>query len=406
MRASILGTLALAALFASACGSPAAHAPPPPPLASAPPPQPAPAERTLRYSFLLMDHVAGGSVVTIHADGSRDATWEYTDRGRGPKQQTHYEIARDGTLSRLDTTGVDYLKQPVGEHLTSASGTLTWKNDAEQGSAPATPPAGYVAMQGAPDLFAALVRAILGTPDRELALLPSGRARATRVGDRTVGANGRSMHVTCYEVQGLGFQPAPTWLDDDRESFGTIDPWASVVREGWEAVVPQLMAFQRDAQAARLGALARKLGHVAPGAGLAIVHARLFDVEKKKVVPDATIVVKGDRIVAAGAGARTKVPAGVETFDAKGMTAIPGLWDMHSHVSPTDGLLDPRRWGRVKTRSSTRTSSSCSFSRARTTTRARRSASRASRRRAPRSTSRRSRCADLLKELGVEAVAR
>jgi imidazolonepropionase-like amidohydrolase len=33
-------------------------------------------------------------------------------------------------------------------------------------------------------------------------------------------------------------------------------------------------------------------------------------------------------------------PAGAEVIDGSGKTLIPGLWDMHAHLSPGDGLLD------------------------------------------------------------------
>jgi imidazolonepropionase-like amidohydrolase len=341
MRWSLASGSSLLAL--AACASNASVDPPKPPIAppavaegamAAPPPP----DRTLRYSFLLMDHKAGGSVLSRNPDGSRDVTFEFNDRGRGPKQATHYEVARDGTLSRLDTTGVDYLKQPVEEHLTSAGGAISWKNDAEQGSAPSSAPAAYVAQQGPPELLAALVRAILAAPRQEIALLPAGKASLTKAGDRAIEANGQRLHVTRYDVEGLDYEPQPVWLDDDHELFARADGWSSVIREGWEPAAAELVKSQRDAQAARLGALSRKHAHRPPEAGLAIVHARLFDVETKKVVPDATVVIKADRIVAAGPGARIKAPAGAETIDAGGKTVIPGLWDMHEHVTPMDGL--------------------------------------------------------------------
>lgn len=340
-------SLALLPLVLTACGGSPAPAPAAQPNTAPDPPAPvapssaAPAgERTLRFVVDTMGHVSGGSVLTIHADGSRDATWEYNDRGRGPKQDAHWETAQDGTLTRVDVTGVDYLKQPVDEHLRLDGGRLAWSNRAEHGDAPAGGHAYYVPMEGAPDLVAAFVRALLASPGSQMALLPAGSAHVSRAGDLTVETDGKSMHVVRYEVDGFAFEPFPVWLDDDRELFAVASPWMSVVRDGWQDTLQKLNDVQRDASVARYATLAKKLAHVPPAAGLAIVHARLFDAEKKRVVPDATIVVRGDRIVAAGPGATTKVPAGAETIDAAGKTALPGLWDMHSHVQRMDGLLD------------------------------------------------------------------
>jgi imidazolonepropionase-like amidohydrolase len=48
-------------------------------------------------------------------------------------------------------------------------------------------------------------------------------------------------------------------------------------------------------------------------------------------VPDAVVVVDGDRIVAAGSRSRVAVPTGAVSVDATGKTIVPGLWDMHAH---------------------------------------------------------------------------
>ena len=49
-------------------------------------------------------------------------------------------------------------------------------------------------------------------------------------------------------------------------------------------------------------------------------------------------MIDGNRIVAMGPTAAP--PAGAEVIEAAGKTLIPGLWDMHAHVSPNDGLLN------------------------------------------------------------------
>jgi imidazolonepropionase-like amidohydrolase len=53
-----------------------------------------------------------------------------------------------------------------------------------------------------------------------------------------------------------------------------------------------------------------------------------------------TVVVDGDRITAVGGDQAVKVPGGADVIDASGQTLIPGLWDMHQHLSDVDGVLD------------------------------------------------------------------
>jgi hypothetical protein len=100
-----------------------------------------------------------------------------------------------------------------------------------------------------------------------------------------------------------------------------------------------LLADDQAWTGARAARLAAQLAHRPPAAGLAIIHARLFDSERRTIVPDATVVVLGDRITAVG-DARTPVPAGARVIDARGRTLIPGLWDMHVHLHDGDGAVD------------------------------------------------------------------
>jgi imidazolonepropionase-like amidohydrolase len=65
--------------------------------------------------------------------------------------------------------------------------------------------------------------------------------------------------------------------------------------------------------------------------GLAIVGAQLIDGSGADPVADSVIVIRDDRIVAAGPRATTEIPAGAEVVDAAGQTIIPGLADMHAH---------------------------------------------------------------------------
>ncbi len=69
------------------------------------------------------------------------------------------------------------------------------------------------------------------------------------------------------------------------------------------------------------------------------IHAgRLIDVKSKKVLPEQTIVVEGNKILSLSAGYQNGTPED-QTIDLKNATVMPGLMDMHVHIesqtSPT-----------------------------------------------------------------------
>ena len=71
---------------------------------------------------------------------------------------------------------------------------------------------------------------------------------------------------------------------------------------------------------------------VVPGS-LAITHVTVVDVTGGPSRPDQTVLVAGNRIVNVGPSAGTRVPNGARVVDGTGKHVIPGMWDMHSHVT-------------------------------------------------------------------------
>ena len=67
-------------------------------------------------------------------------------------------------------------------------------------------------------------------------------------------------------------------------------------------------------------------------ADLAITRVSVVDVQRGAIVPDQTVLVKGNRIVDVGPASRIRAGAGARTVDGQGRYVMPGLWDMHAHV--------------------------------------------------------------------------
>lgn len=81
------------------------------------------------------------------------------------------------------------------------------------------------------------------------------------------------------------------------------------------------------------------LSQQAPAAGrTALTGATVIDVVAGTTVPDAVIVIEGDKITAFG-GRTTPIPAGAAVVDLSGTFVIPGLFDSHVHYQPFLGEL-------------------------------------------------------------------
>lgn len=74
---------------------------------------------------------------------------------------------------------------------------------------------------------------------------------------------------------------------------------------------------------------------------LAFTHVTLIDMTGAPPRRDMTVVINGDRIVEVGEAATARVPKGAQVVNAAGKFLIPGLWDMHMHLSSLTELALP-----------------------------------------------------------------
>jgi hypothetical protein len=293
-----------------------------------------------RCSVLSMGILAGQQATWSTSDGKLHAFFQFNDRGRGPKTTTVLTVDANGIPSSEITDGNDYLKADVHEEFSVSDGNARWKNKAEQGQKKIAGPSFYVSIFGPPEESALLVRAALANQGR-LALLPEGEARVRQLGDREVEVAGKKQRVTLYAVTGLDFSPDYVWLDESRQFFAAGERWYMVIREGWESSQEALLKAQAEMNEQRARDLAKKLAHH-PDKNVLFQHANVFDAEIGKILPDQDVLITGNKISSVSPSKKLDAASlkQFEVIDASGKTLIPGLWDMHAHVSGNDGLLN------------------------------------------------------------------
>ncbi len=80
--------------------------------------------------------------------------------------------------------------------------------------------------------------------------------------------------------------------------------------------------------------LATAFAEAQPDEGiLALTDATLVGIAANSSSQRATVLIRGDRIVDVFEPGKIKIPDGAQTIDATGKFLIPGLWDMHMHLS-------------------------------------------------------------------------
>src|SRR5512143_515157 len=123
-----VGPLCLALL--PVLGGPSTRAGEPP---AAPPPVACPAggASSRVFAFVLGGHRAGFQTSCILPDGSREITFAYNDRGRGPSLRSRYVVDAGRVPSTITIDGNDYLKTAIAERFAITAGLASWKNKVE-----------------------------------------------------------------------------------------------------------------------------------------------------------------------------------------------------------------------------------------------------------------------------------
>jgi imidazolonepropionase-like amidohydrolase len=289
------------------------------------------APETRRYTVLSTKNKAGEQVVTRNGNVVT-IDYEWNDRGRGDKTHSVVELDERGIPRSVHIKGNDYFKSPIEERFTLANGTATWKNPAESETMQGT--GFYIALHGPAEYQALLARAALADPDGKLDLLPAGTATIHKARELTAG----DRRIALYEVSGIDTVPVTIWLDEDRSLFALAHPVYGQIREGYESHLQTLIDAETARTNERLAEIAARQTLDVPTRTVIVKNARIFDPVSLQVSEPTTIEVRGNRIARIGGSA---VHSGAHVIDAAGRLAIPGLWDMHSHLfNALDGIND------------------------------------------------------------------
>lgn len=285
--------------------------------------------------------IGGHQVVTRGDDGVTKVDFIFKDNGRGPEINEEYRLAPDGTYATYSAKGSTTFGAPVNETFTRKGNDARWKSTSDSGRQTVDGTALYSALGGTPDSGSVLLGALARRPDGKLPLIPSGTLTARKVGEATVTRGAESRTVNLMMMTGVGFTPQFIWATNDAvpRLFAFVVPgYLKLIEEGWQENGAALAAQQKTAEAQALVELEHRVAH--PLEGLTLIrNARVFDSEYATLGEPADVYVYRGRISEV-LPASSPDKGADQVVDAGGRVLLPGLFDMHGHLSRWDGGLD------------------------------------------------------------------
>ncbi|HEY2678699.1 MAG TPA: amidohydrolase family protein [Steroidobacteraceae bacterium] len=293
-----------------------------------------------RYTMLFSGHVGGEQITHIADDGSISSDFSYRENGRGPDYKEKIWPAADGTIQRFAITGTSTFGSKVNEHFERKGDRADWAGIVDHGSMNISGAALYVPIDGTLEVAGLTARALIQAPSSKLPGIPGGELSIIKLTETKVTNGSETRAVTLYALRGEDLEPQYLWMNaDGQRLFAVIAPgFVQIVVKGWEAQAPALEQLQVEAQNAYQRDVAKRDRHELTQPVL-IKNARVFDAEHAVLGPLQDVYVNHGRIGAVyPAGSPSQKPGTV--IDANGRSLLPGLIDMHAHVSPGDYLLN------------------------------------------------------------------
>jgi hypothetical protein len=279
--------------------------------------------------------LAGQIVTTVKDDNSQSVDFKLEWNNRRVSIKEHYQLDDRGIPINVSVEGISAFGAPVKESYEWSDGHARWQSRSDEGQSRIEENRYYLTVDGIDNDI--LLRALLRAPGQELDLLPSGRVRLTEIRKATVEKDGISKEVTLYALSGLDLTPTFLWSDDTGRLFAlNIGGFMKAIRKGWGLEnFKKLKKLADESENQYYKDLSKELTHKLT-TPLLIRNTRVVDVVGRTALEGHDVLVENEKITRVAKG--IDAPANARVIDGSGKTLIPGLWDMHGHLSKTDAF--------------------------------------------------------------------
>lgn len=289
------------------------------------------------YTAIMGDAEVGHLIVensndTVYID------WEYKNNGRGPSIKEAIVLDEKGYPIFWDIKGNSAFGNQVAENFKMEDHTASWTDGTGSGTLTIDHDAFYIGQFTSPYALAMIGRVLLQTPNFSFAALPTGQLQLNKIGTFQTDSANEQIQLTSYSLSGANLDPYYFVLDDKDRFFAYISSGFVVIRKGFENEGKRFQELAASYLAAHYERLQSQFAHHYENE-VRIRNVRIYDPHTLGLTKLSSVLIKENRII----DIELPESKGKETetiIEGNGGTLVPGLYDMHGHVSVRTAFLN------------------------------------------------------------------
>lgn len=293
--------------------------------------------KTQTYSVLYGGTQVGGAEVNTTGN-TLSINYEVNNNGRGAKSKESLTLTSNGVPSNWNIEGLTTFGNTVDETFYIVDNTAKWQAAAGKGSAPLSSESLYVNQDGSPYSTYVYAKALLNDADMVMPALPSGTLTLRKLEGISLTGSGNPVNAIIYALSGISLDPTYMAIDEHQQLLAIMSPRFTMVLEGLEAEDARLRDLAAALNAARFENIASRVTHKYDKP-VRVRNVRIFDPKGLNLTEPKSVVVSGEKIIAID-DVNAKGSTEEVSIDGAGGTLIPGLFEMHGHMSDNHALLN------------------------------------------------------------------
>ena len=291
-----------------------------------------------KFSVILGGTTVGGMTVNRDVESIK-IDFSFSNNGRGASSNEVLTLSEKGLPIDWHITGKTVFGNEVDEQFSLQGNIAKWQSSAESGNAEFDNNALYIAQNASPYALYIYAKALLNETNHSMSALPSGVLTINEVDKIELkDASNIIIRATIYAINGIELDPSYIALDDNQHMLGYLSPRFVVIREGLEKQNKTLSDLAARLNATRFEKIAKKATH-RYNKPVRINNVRIFDPVSMKLTAPKSVLIEKDKITAIEPSVDS-AKVGEILIEGNGGTLIPGLYEMHGHMSDNDALLN------------------------------------------------------------------